>query len=213
MFEKRLGHETIVLTGGLKVVNQEIDPDIPLVSWIDDETLGIIDNKQGNVTFWVYDLVTRSKTEDNYSSLDQVKSISFSENGRLGILSATVNGINDLYLISTRRNRIRRLTNDIYDDVDASFVPNTNTILFSSNRISDTLNLKNNSLSDVSDNFNLFYYNLDTTTNLLKRITNTISKDYGPIQVSKNEIVYMSDQKGIINLFKYYTELEMYVVK
>lgn len=208
--EEATGNETIVLTGGLKVVNQEIDPDIPLVSWIDDNTLGIIDNKHGNVTFSVYDLLTNTKTEDNYSSLDQVKSISFSANGRLGILSATVNGVSDLYLISTRRNRIRRLTNDIFDDVDATFVPNTNTILFSSNRTSDTLNLKSMTLSDISDNFNLFYYNLDTTQNILKRITNTISKDYLPIQVSNNEIVYLSDQKGIINLFKYNTELEMY---
>lgn len=208
--EEATGDETVVLTGGLKVINQEVDSDIPLVAWVDDQTLGIIDNHKGNTTFWLYDLATQTKIPNNYSSLDQVKSLEFSQNGRLGILSATVKGVNDLYLISTRRHRIRRLTHDDYDDIDASFVQGTNTILFSSNRISDTLNTTGYNLSEISDNYNLFYYSLDTTENILKRLTNTISKDVKPIQVSQNEIVYASDQKGIFNLFKFNTDTRLY---
>ncbi|MDH5400208.1 MAG: translocation protein TolB, partial [Cyclobacteriaceae bacterium] len=192
-----------VTTGGYRVINQDIDYDIPLFDWVDSETLGIIDVKGGNVVFILYDIATGTKIDQVLEGISQVKSISFSKNGRLGILSATHNGRNDLFLISTRRARIRRLTNDIFDDLDPVFVPNTNSILFSSNRVSDTLDLKATDIDLLSNNYNLFTFNLDTTKNVFNRITNTISLDRKPIALNGNEIVYLSDQKGIYNVFKY----------
>src|SRR5699024_4473794 len=38
---------------------------------------------------------------------------------------------------------------------------------------------------------------------VLKRITNTISKDIKPIAVDESTVYYLSDQKGIYNIFKY----------
>ncbi|MDH5602847.1 MAG: translocation protein TolB [Cyclobacteriaceae bacterium] len=197
------GVEKLVLSGGQRVINQDVDYSMPLLDWVDDNTLGVISYKAGQHIFWLYDISTGSKIPNVLNNLSQVKSMSFSANGRLGVLSATVNGENDLFLLSTRRNRLRRLTNDLYDDINAVFVPNTNTILFSSNRTTDTLNLKRNSYSEVTDNYNLFFYNLDTTTNIVHRITNTISKDTQPLAANSDEIIYLSDQKGIANIYKY----------
>ncbi|MDH5597683.1 MAG: hypothetical protein OEY34_01085, partial [Cyclobacteriaceae bacterium] len=92
---------------------------------------------------------------------------------------------------------------DNYDDIDPSFVPNTNSIVFSSNRVSDTLGLKPLEFEQISDNYNLYIYNLDTTKNILKRITNTVSRDIKPMARNSDEIYYLSDQKGIFNLFRY----------
>src|SRR5690606_5709666 len=140
-----------------------------------------------------------------------VRSCDFSGNGRLVVLSADFEGQNDLFLVSSRRDRVRRLTNDIYDDLDPSFVPGSNSIVFSSNRTTDTLatGLKM-PIADLTDNFNLFVFDLDTTTTVLTRITNTVSKDFAPLAMDRDNIIYRSDQRGIINLFRYNRQSGIY---
>ncbi len=198
------GKETTILTYGSKVISQEVDYRLPIIGWSDANTLGVIAVKQGNYTFWLYDLSTKTKLPRELDRFNNVRSISFSANGRLAVLSADYEGRNDLYLISSRRDRIRRLTNDLYDDLDPTFIPNTNKIVFSSNRTSDSLNAKSKaSLTDLTDNHNLFVFDLDTTKSIVKRITNTLSKDYAPIALNSHVFYYLSDQRGIINLFKY----------
>jgi Tol biopolymer transport system component len=198
------GKETTILTQGSKVIGQQVDYRLPIIGWSDANTLGVIAVKQGNYTFWLYDLSTKTKLPRELDRFNNVRSISFSANGRLAVLSADYEGKNDLYLISSRRDRIRRLTNDMYDDLDPTFIPNTNRIVFSSNRVSDSLNAKNKpSLSSLTDNHNLFVFDLDTTKTRVQRITNTLSKDFSPIALNSNIFYYLSDQRGIINLFKF----------
>ena len=197
------GKEREVLSGGYKVINQEVDYNLPLIDWVDENTLGMVHSKRGKLYFVLYDAVTNSRLPRVMDKFEQINSIDFSDNGRLMIVSAVANGKSDLYLLSTRRDRTKRLTDDIYDDVFPSFVPNSNTVVFSSNRITDTLKVSEKNFEKVSDNFNLFFFNLDTTDNILYRVTNTISKDTKPLALSSNRIFYLSDQKGIWNLFSY----------
>lgn len=205
------GDEVVALKGGYKVINQEVNNSLPVIDWSDDNTLGIINTKNGKLLFWLYDYSSKSKFSREINKLTNVESLSFSDNGRLAIVSADVNGKNDLYLLSTRRNRTKRLTHDVFDDITPSFVPGTNTIVFSSNRNSDTLNLKKDvELSEITDNYNLFYYDLDTTRNVLVRITNTLGKDFYPIAANPSEIYYLSDQKGIVNVYKYSLQSKIY---
>lgn len=198
------GKETTILTQGSKVINQEVDYRLPIMGWSDANTLGVIAVSHGNYTFWLYDLSTKTKLPRELDRFNNVRSISFSANGRLAIVSADYEGKNDLYLIASRRDRIRRLTNDIYDDLDPTFIPGTNKIVFSSNRTTDTLRAKGKpSLKELNDKHNLFVFDLDSTKTTVKRITNTISKDYSPIALNDNVFYYLSDQRGVINLFKY----------
>lgn len=195
--------ETVVLRGGYRVIGQQVEKDLPIIDWADKSTLGVIHSKKGQMNLVLVDLNTGSKLPRVLQRLDQVKSMEFSDNGRLIVVSGVVGGRNDLYLLSTRRDRTRRLTNDIFDDIDPSFVPGTNTILFSSNRISDTLDVRERNIEGVNSNFNLFFFNLDTTKNVVHRITNTVSRDTKPLAVNESQIFYQSDQRGIKNVFSY----------
>lgn len=197
------GRETTILTDGNKVFRQRVDTSLPLLSWADGHTLGVIGTRYGQHIFWLYDLTTRSTIPRQLDRFSNIRSLNFSENGRLAVVSADMDGQNDLYLISTRRDRTRRLTNDLFDDFDPSFIPGSNTLVFSSNRTTDTVNTVRRDFSRVSTNYNLFVYNLDTTANVVTRITNTLSKDYKPKAVDENTIYYLSDQRGIINLFRF----------
>lgn len=194
--------EITILRGGIKALNQQINYDVPLISWADDNTLGVIGLRRGEYTFWLYDLNTKSKLPRSLGKFSNIRSLDFSSNGRLAVVSADQEGQNDLYLISSRRDRTQRLTNDIYDDLDPSFIPNSNRIVFSSNRPNDTINQKTRGYTEISDNFNLFVYDLDTTRSVVTRITNTLSKDYAPIATDQNTVFFLSDQRGITNLFR-----------
>ena len=197
------GKETIILGGGNRVIKQTVDYRVPLLSWADANTLGVIGVKNGQYIFWLYDLKTRTKLPRELDKFSNIRSFSFSNNGRLVIVSADFEGQNDLFLLSSRRDRTKRLTNDAFDDLDPSFIPNSNTIVFSSNRANDSLKTDVKALQKLSPYYNLFLFDIDTTTNRLKRVTNTLSKDFHPRAVDDHNFFYLSDQRGIVNLFHF----------
>jgi Tol biopolymer transport system component len=197
------GKESVILNGGNKVIKQDVDYRVPLLSWADANTLGVIGTKNGQYVFWLYDLVTKSKLPRELDSFSNIRNFDFSGNGRLAVLSADFEGQNDLFLISSRRDRTRRLTNDLFDDLDPSFIPNSNTVVFSSNRSTDSLVNKINDYSRSTNRYNLFLLNLDTTTVKVTKLTNTLGRDYKPKAIDVDNVFYLSDQRGIINLFRY----------
>ncbi|MEO9966035.1 MAG: translocation protein TolB [Reichenbachiella sp.] len=197
------GNEKTALRGGYHVINQEVTTELPIIEWISESKLGIIQNWYGTNYLVSYDLPTRAKQRKSLLRFNQIKGIGFNDNGKLAVISADIKGQNDLYLISMRRNAVKRLTRDKYDDLNPKFIPGTDAIVFSSNRPSDTLNLELNNINEASDALNLFAYDLDTTTNVVFRMTNTLSNDYYPVPVDRENVFYLSDQKGIYNLYKY----------
>ena len=204
------GKEKIALTGGYKVINQEVDHEIPMLSWKDDHTLGIVNVKRGRSFLWLYDVNTKSKFKKELGRFNQIKEFDFSSNGNLMVLSADIKGKSDIFIISLNRNGLKRVTNDIYDDASPRFIPNSKSIVFSSNRVNDTIDVKFNDYKVLGDNYNLFIYNLDTTRNVLFRATNTLSRDFKPIPKDLNTIYYLSDQKGIVNLYKYIVDKNLF---
>jgi Tol biopolymer transport system component len=204
------GKETTILKGGNRVIKQTVDYRVPLLSWADANTLGVIGVKQGQYIFWLYDLNTRTKLPRELDKFSNIRSFNFSNNGRLVIVSADFEGQNDLFLLSSRRDRTKRLTNDKFDDLDPAFVPNSNTIVFSSNRLTDSLKTNVKGLEKLAPNYNLFLYNIDTTLNKLIRITNTLSKDFHARAIDENNFYYLSDQRGIVNLFKFNSQSGIY---
>ncbi|MDF9797710.1 Tol biopolymer transport system component [Catalinimonas alkaloidigena] len=198
-----------VHASGYKVINQDYDTEVPLLSWSNTQTLGIVGYEKGRNYMWLYNVAAKSKRRITLNRFNQVKSLDFNSNGRLAIMSADLNGQNDLYLYNPNRNTFRRITNDIYDDIYPRFIPESDKIVFSSNRPEDSLYYVNQSARDIQlnneidDNFNIFIYEGDETDSLLNRVTNTVSKDINPIPLDENTIYYLSDQRGIYNIYKY----------
>ena len=117
--------------------------------------------------------------------------------------SGSINNQKDIYLLSANTSNMKKLTDDLYDDIYPQFFPNSTSIVFSSNRTNPSLNQTTH--TEIEEYYNLFVYNLDTTKNSLHQITKTISNDIKPMSLSKNKLVYLSDLKGIYNLYSYST--------
>jgi hypothetical protein len=205
----KTGKIRTIHSSGYKVIDQDYDPEVPLLSWNNNQTLGIVGFDKGRNYLWLYNIGAKSKRAISLNRFNQVKSMDFNNNGRLAVMSADVNGQNDLFLYNPNRNTFQRITNDIYDDLHPRFIPNSDQIVFSSNRPEDSLYYANIPAKEVQlnneidDNFNIFIYSGDDTDSLLNRVTNTISKDIMPIPLDENTIYYLSDQRGIFNLYKY----------
>lgn len=192
-----------VTSGGYKVSGQDLDRQLPLLDWQDEYTLGVILYKRGYLYLNTFNLETGAKGQKPLNRFRQIESFSFNDNGRLAVISGDIDGQNDLFLIAMNRSALRRITRDAYDDLDPCFVPGTAAILFSSNRVTDSVRQQNISLDNIDNNFNIFVYDLDTTTAQFYRITNSLSEDRKPYAKSEKEIYYLSDQKGIANLYRY----------
>lgn len=197
------GNTEKVATGGYRINGQDVDTHLPLLDWQDETTLGVVLFKRGFLYLNTYNMETGQKGQKPLSRFRQIESFSFNDNGKLAVISGDIDGQNDIFLIAMNRNALRRITRDIYDDLDPTFVPGTAAILFSSNRTNDSVRVAGVPLETLDDNFNLFVYDLDTTTNKFHRITNSLGEIRKPYARNEQEIYYISDQKGISNLYRY----------
>jgi len=195
--------EKTALGGGYRLINQKPENNLPLLSWRDENTLAIITTKYGRYYMVMYDLSSGKKVRKELTTINQVCDFDILKNGNLAVISADRNGDSDLYLISLKRNSIKRITTDFFDDINPRFIPGTSSIIFSSNRTTDSIDVKGRDIGKISDTYNIFIYNIDTTKNTVFRVTNTLSKNTMPVPVNDNEYYYISEQQGIANLFKY----------
>ena len=201
--DRDTGNETRILQGGYQVEADHMDQDLPLLDFAGDNILGIIYFKRGFLYLASYHIETGLLNEKPLTRFNQIKSFSLNQNGRLAIISGDTDGKSDLFLVSVLRNSVRRITSDIFDDIDPTFIPGTAAIVFSSNRPSDALNISDTSIKYLNDHFNLFLYDIDTTTQQYFRMTNTNTRDTKPIFKNQSELYFLSDQRGITNVFKY----------
>jgi Tol biopolymer transport system component len=107
---------------------------------------------------------------------DQVQDAKYMLNANTLLISAVKSGQTDIFVYDIEKNTAEQITNDVYDDLDASFVsfPNKTGILFSSNRPS--ANATNSDTSMPSKHYNIFlvdnwnksdYKHIILTTSLL----------------------------------------------
>ncbi len=197
------GRTKKIATGGYRINGQDVDRHLPLLDWQDEYTLGVILFKRGFLYLNTFNLETGEKGQKPLTRFRQIESFSFNDNGRLAVISGDIDGQNDIFLIAMNRNALRRITRDVFDDLDPTFVPGTAAIVFSSNRESDSVNVTDVSLETLDKNFNLFVYDLDTTTVNFFRLTNTYGEDRKPYAKNINEVYYLSDQQGIANIYRY----------
>jgi len=186
------GNSKKIVTGGYRINGQDVDKHLPLLDWQDNNTLGVVLFKRGFLYLNTYNVETGGKGQKPLNRFRQVESFSFNDNGRLAIISGDIDGQNDIFLIAMNRNALRRITRDIYDDLDPVFVPGTAAIVFSSNRESDSVNVSDVPLETLDNTFNLFVYDLDTTTTKFFRLTNTYAEDRKPYAKNVNEVYYLS---------------------
>jgi len=195
--------EVILEKGGYQIINQRIDYDIPVLAWRDNNTLVVVDEQEGKETnLLFFDVKTKKVNAVYFNYFTHVEDMDISDDGSQIVLSASKDGQSDIYTYDIESKRLTNLTKDIFDDLNPSYLRKSRAIVFSSNRVNDTLSNVKHKLSTISDRFNIFIYD-PKNTKQLKRVSNTLSTDIQPIVVNENTILFNSDQRGVFHLYRY----------
>src|SRR5690606_36096768 len=99
--------------------------------------LAVLYQEKGKLKLFVYDVVRRIKTfKQELPMFNQVQDMKYMLNENTLLLSAVRSGQTDIYVYNLPNQTFEQVTNDVYDDLDPSFVafPNKTGILYASNR-------------------------------------------------------------------------------
>ncbi len=196
------GKKQTVAKGGYKRVDQAIDFSLPASTWQNDFTLTAIIRKRDNLYLKNFDLKNRKTYKRKLPDYRQIYSISYAPDENQLLLSADKTGQTDIFNYNSKTNTTTQITNDAYDDLTPIYT-NTNAIIFSSNRTSDTLN-SDKELPNLFNQYNLFEYSTATKNNLT-RLTSKGSS-YMPVLGDSNLIYFLNNEKGITTLNKLNTD-------
>jgi Tol biopolymer transport system component len=197
-----------ILSSGYKTLNQSIDYNTPLLSWTKGGTLAVIYENQGEVILNVYTDITEKDLSGKFASrkvlndFDQVENFDISDNGTFIVMSAMSKGQNDLFTYDMARGRVQALTNDVYDDLDPQFVGSAGKVIFTSNRLKDSLDIDKGSYKTLSNKFNLFLHEGKGKQEVVRRLVDNLGSVSKPIVADGNTVYFLSDDKGIKNIYR-----------
>jgi Tol biopolymer transport system component len=202
------GKNKVIHRGGSRLLNQEEDPNVIVCGWKSSDQLVYSENRKNKFTLNLIDFKTGKKSKRVLNEFNQIISFSFSSDGEKMLLSADKSGQSDLFIYDWDNNSIQQLTNDLYDDFDPIFLNDNSTIAFSSNRVSDTIKKEATiSYKTIQPEFNIFILPLKSKKSILKRVS-FYGNNSHPFLLNNSDLFYLSDEKGILNLYKYNLTLE-----
>lgn len=192
-----------VMKGGYKSNQQKADLSFPLLSWHPSgQYLTVMKEKKGKI--WMdYIKPGKRKAEVNkFFYFDKVLDFSYAPGGQDIVLSGIQNGQSDIFVFNIRSRTSRNLTNDFYDDLNPVFTSDSKNILFSSNRVNDTLGLDQAPLLPSGNNLDIFQLDYSGGDKVLRRITNTpLANEIRPLPLDSGRLYFLSDANGIYNRY------------
>ena len=193
---------TRVLRRGYKIERKE-DESYPLIDWHPNgNTLAFVEEREGAVFFNFYDLESKKKNKVQVQKIAKITGFSYNVDGSKFVFTGVQKGQVDLYIYTILGNGYLQLTNDFYDEKDASFIDDSKKIIFSSNRKNDSLYVKVER-KPFPYKYDLYIYDLEKKfQRTLKRVTNTPSFDeFQAFETGNKKFTYLSDQNGIVNRY------------
>lgn len=185
-------------------MDEKIDYSYPLLAWHPSgRVLAAIVEEKGLISLYFHTVGQRKMIKQSLFGLQKVLDFSYSDDGQMLVLSGVQKGQSDLFVFHIASGAFEQLTKDPYNDLEPRFVDGSSRIIFSSNRVSDTLRFeKKLKASDASDQHDLFLYNYESKNPVLLRVTHTPASDERhAMQWEPGYYSYLSDENGIYNRF------------
>lgn len=200
----------VLYSGGTKLVNQTPDFSSPVAAWKTSNEIVIIDHKGNSLMMTEKSLGSWRSKKRILPSLTQVSSFHYSDDGSAAVLSAERNGQSDIFIYNDRRGTTFQLTNDVFDDLDPKFVPETrNAFTFVSNRPTDTTLNVPGQITQQKEEFDVFLYHPDSSRTRFYRLTNAPGAERGAKVGTDLRVYYLSDENGVRSLVDYNPEADV----
>ncbi len=195
---------------GLRTLNKNNASSAPLIAWAKGNNLAIVYEKEAENRLLVYSNITPEKptgkltTRKVIKGFQQITEMDFAETGGTLILSADKKGQNDLFLYDISRGSTTQITNDVFDDRQPNFVGNSrNSVVYLSNRNSDSVKVSKTEFKALSNNFGIYFHDGNPHAEVIRKLVDSVGVISRPIAIDDSTVVFISDEKGIKNLYKY----------
>lgn len=196
----------VLLRSGVRMQASQLDPNYPLLAWNQKgNRLAIVYEHEGMTKLMVYDLITKNTTKQDIGRFDRIIDMKyFFEFDNSLLLSAVKNGHTDIYTYSISKSTVEQITNDVYDDLEPSFVafPGKSGIIYASNRPSPTA--KGGDTVLPAGHYNIFLID-NWNKSSEKQISQLTDMQYGdarlPLQYNTTHFTFVSDANGIRNRY------------
>lgn len=182
-------------------LDQIADYSYPIIQWHPTGKLfAFVSEYEGKSFLSFYDMETKEIESRGLFAFDKVLGFSYSHDGLNLVLSAVKNGNTDIYVHNVAANTNEPITNDLADDFNPKFFNDSREIIFSSNRLSDTIFSKDKGTDNIGRTSDIFVYDYQNKSTALKRITSTqFNNESLPFPLEKNKYAFLSDDNGVFN--------------
>lgn len=194
-----------LLSIGVRTNQGDINPNYPILAWDGKGTrLLVVYWESGKVKMFVYDIIAKIKRyKQEITGFDQVLDASFMLDANTLVMSAVKNGHSDIYTYKIDADKATQITNDVYDDLDPSFVsfPNRSGIIYASNRPGPDAPNQDTVLPSKYP-FNIYMVDIlnDSKQKQLAKLTDVkMGNARYPMQYNTNHFTFVSDENGIGN--------------
>lgn len=180
------------------------DNTYPILGWHpNSKILTFINEERANLELYFYRVTDKTTEKRLLLYFDKVLDFSYSPEGSTLVFSGVKNGITDIYIHTIASGTNDQITHDIADDLNPSFLKNSpDEIIFSSNRLTDTLTNTGDPFEKISSTFDLFTYDIQKRGNLLTRLTEDQYIDrFQPVSTGMNSLSYLGNNNGIFNRY------------
>ena len=163
----------------------------------DGRTLAFTAQRAGKDVLYLLDVPSRNIRKRLDLPLDAVMSPSYSPDDSRIVFSGTQGGVTDLYIVDADGKNLRRLTNDLYGDLQPSWSPDGKRIAFATDRAPPT---------DITRlRFAKWQIALiDAETSAIEIVPGQGGHNLNPAWSPDGQSIgYISDRTGVANIFLY----------
>jgi hypothetical protein len=194
---------TLLYKSGVRMMKASVNPSYPQIAWDPKGTrIAVLYEKEGSLQLMLYDITDRLKSFFPMP-FESVNSFSFLRDYNTLLLSAVKNGHSDIYTYNIATGKIVQITNDVFDDLDPSYVafPKKSGIIYASNRPSADATSADTVLPH--SHYNIFLINdWDNPERQITQLTDMKRGDARlPMQYSDTYFTFISNENGISNRY------------
>jgi len=196
----------VIFRGGSKAKHQNSEGEFPILSFSPKNEIWVAYPSKG---IWkgLYMSVKGKvlRRIEVFNKFHEIYGLSISNDSKKMVFSASLDGFSDIFVLTLRNLKIKRLISDQYDDLNPVFTMTGDSVLYSSNRIRIDSSSGEKSVPDLKRKYALFSQSIEGESkpklffandgNLLK---STIDKE--------GQIFCLSDEAGVSNLIKLQVE-------
>ncbi len=150
------------------------DKSYPILEWNpSSEILAFVTEEKGILLMHFFDINSGGIQVKAIFNMEKVTAMDYSDSGKEMVFSGVYKGQSDLYMYYTGSNSHKKLTNDVYDDLEPRFIENSTKIVFTSNRLTDSLGYQPTDSELFANQKDVWVLNYNAEKDQLTRVTKT----------------------------------------